>query len=219
MQRHRRLPTRAARCHTERADYLDGSMNAIKRWYAETHQPRAAAPARRPTSIDGMDLFIGLSGARVMPAEALARMNARRDGLRDGQPDARGHARGGGAVRADHGHRAARTTPTRSTTSSRFPGIFRGALDVRARADHRGDEAGRRAGDRRDRRRATSCARTTSSPRSSTATSRPRSPPRWPSRRKRAGRRDGARGDTIGFAAIDARADRGPTEAGRAAAT
>ena len=32
-----------------------------------------------------------------------------------------------------------------------FPGIFRGALDVRARSDHRSDEDGRGAGDRRDR--------------------------------------------------------------------
>ena len=32
-----------------------------------------------------------------------------------------------------------------------FPGIFRGALDVRAQQDHRGDEARRRARDRRDR--------------------------------------------------------------------
>src|SRR3954462_53735 len=56
--------------HTERTDYLDGTMNPLKRWYAEFSNPdrRAGTPAE---VIDGADLFIGLSGARVMPAEAL----------------------------------------------------------------------------------------------------------------------------------------------------
>jgi hypothetical protein len=35
--------------HTERADYLDGSMPAIKRWYAEMSNPEGA-PAARATS-------------------------------------------------------------------------------------------------------------------------------------------------------------------------
>ena len=35
--------------HTERADYLDGSMNAIKRWYAEHDEPGAARRRPRPT--------------------------------------------------------------------------------------------------------------------------------------------------------------------------
>src|SRR4051794_37371811 len=45
---------------TEREDYLDGSMNAMKRWYAETTNPEklAGTPA---DAIRGMDLFIGLS--------------------------------------------------------------------------------------------------------------------------------------------------------------
>ncbi len=60
--------------HTGRADYLDGSMPGIKRWFAENTNPerRTGAPA---DVIDGTDLFVGLSGARVMPPEALARMN------------------------------------------------------------------------------------------------------------------------------------------------
>ncbi len=60
--------------HTTRADYLDGSMPGMKRWFAEATNPdrRAGAPA---DVIDGADLFIGLSGARVMPPAALARMN------------------------------------------------------------------------------------------------------------------------------------------------
>ena len=61
--------------HTKRADYLDGSMPPIKRWFAEATNPerRDGAPAE---VIDGVDLFIGVSGAKVLPAEALTRMNA-----------------------------------------------------------------------------------------------------------------------------------------------
>ncbi len=33
---------------TLREDYLDGSMNSVKRWYAESTN-RSSAPARRPT--------------------------------------------------------------------------------------------------------------------------------------------------------------------------
>src|ERR1700691_221937 len=60
--------------HVQREDYLDGSMNAVKRWFAESPNPecRACAPA---DVIDGADLLIGVSGARALPAEALAKMN------------------------------------------------------------------------------------------------------------------------------------------------
>src|SRR5215216_1460943 len=60
---------------TDRPDYQDGSMPALKRWFAETthKERRSGAPA---DVIEGADLFIGLSGAKVMPAEALDRMAA-----------------------------------------------------------------------------------------------------------------------------------------------
>jgi malate dehydrogenase (oxaloacetate-decarboxylating) len=60
--------------HRERADYSDGSMPAIKRWFAEATNPehRDGGPAEM---IEGADLFVGVSGARVMPAQALSRMN------------------------------------------------------------------------------------------------------------------------------------------------
>src|SRR4051812_42266423 len=58
---------------TEREDYVDGTMPPSKRWYAEGSNPERLA-GRPADVIDGMDLFIGLSGARIMPAEALARM-------------------------------------------------------------------------------------------------------------------------------------------------
>ena len=53
--------------HTERADYLDDTMPPVKRWFAEATNPerRSGGPA---DVIDGADLFIGLSGARVMAA-------------------------------------------------------------------------------------------------------------------------------------------------------
>jgi malate dehydrogenase (oxaloacetate-decarboxylating) len=117
--------------HTSREDYLDGSMPAIKRWFAEATNPerRSGGPA---DVIDGADLFIGLSGARVMPAEALARMN--RDAMvfamanpnpevkpEEAAPYARIIATG----RSDY--------PNQINNVLCFPGIFRGALDVRAR--------------------------------------------------------------------------------------
>jgi malate dehydrogenase (oxaloacetate-decarboxylating) len=117
--------------HTGRADYLDGSMPQIKRWYAEHSNPerRDGAPA---DVIDGTDLFIGLSGARVMPAAALARMN--RDAMvfamanptpEVSPEEARAYARIVATGRSDY--------PNQINNVLAFPGIFRGALDVRAR--------------------------------------------------------------------------------------
>ena len=61
--------------HTERADYLDGSMNAIKRWFAEPTNPEQLRGGAGGRDRRRWTCFIGLSGARVMPAEALARMS------------------------------------------------------------------------------------------------------------------------------------------------
>jgi malate dehydrogenase (oxaloacetate-decarboxylating) len=116
--------------HVDRADYLDGSMNPIKRWYAEQTNPERLS-GRPGDVIDGMDLFVGVSGARVMPAEALARMN--RDAIvfamanpnpevspEEAAPYVRVMATG----RSDY--------PNQINNVLCFPGIFRGALDVRA---------------------------------------------------------------------------------------
>jgi malate dehydrogenase (oxaloacetate-decarboxylating) len=115
---------------TDRADYLDGSMPPVKRHFTELTNPerRTGPPA---AVIDGADLFIGLSGARVMPPEALARMN--RDAMvfamanptpevtpEEAAPYARIIATG----RSDY--------PNQINNVLCFPGIFRGALDVRA---------------------------------------------------------------------------------------
>jgi malate dehydrogenase (oxaloacetate-decarboxylating) len=117
--------------HTERADYLDGTMNPLKRWYAEVSNPDllAGGPA---DVIDGADLFIGLSGARVMPAGALARMNddalvfAMANPTPEVTPEeAAPYARVVATGRSDY--------PNQINNVLAFPGIFRGALDVRAR--------------------------------------------------------------------------------------
>ncbi len=118
--------------HVRREDYLDGSMNSVKRWFAEVTNPecRAGAPA---DVIDGADLLIGVSGARALPAEALSRMN--RDAMvfamanpnpevspEEAAPYVRIMATG----RSDY--------PNQINNVLCFPGIFRGALDVRAPA-------------------------------------------------------------------------------------
>jgi malate dehydrogenase (oxaloacetate-decarboxylating) len=117
--------------HTERADYLDGTMPPVKRWFAESTNPerRSGGPAE---VIEGADLFIGLSGARVMPPEALARMadDAMVFAMANPNPEvtpeeAAPYARIIATGRSDY--------PNQINNVLCFPGIFRGALDVRAR--------------------------------------------------------------------------------------
>jgi malate dehydrogenase (oxaloacetate-decarboxylating) len=116
--------------HTEREDYLDGSMNATKRWFAEATNPecRSGAPA---DVIDGADLLIGVSGARALPAEALARMNSEAMVFAMANPnpevnpeEAAPYVRIMATGRSDY--------PNQINNVLCFPGIFRGALDVRA---------------------------------------------------------------------------------------
>jgi len=116
---------------TERADYQDGSMTAIKRWFAESTNgdKRSGGPA---DVIEGADLFVGLSGARVMPADALGRMadDAMVFAMANPTPEvtpeeAEPYARIIATGRSDY--------PNQINNVLCFPGIFRGALDVRAR--------------------------------------------------------------------------------------
>jgi malate dehydrogenase (oxaloacetate-decarboxylating) len=115
---------------TNRSDYLDGSMPAIKRWYAEATNPDGVAGTPADV-IGGMDLLIGLSGARVFPPEALARMNkdamvfAMANPTPEVSPEeAAPYARIIATGRSDY--------PNQINNVLAFPGIFRGALDVRA---------------------------------------------------------------------------------------
>ncbi|HYZ67470.1 MAG TPA: malic enzyme-like NAD(P)-binding protein, partial [Mycobacterium sp.] len=82
--------------------------------------------------IDGADLFIGLSGARVLPAAALARMAPAAMVFAMANPDpeihpdvARHYARVVATGRSDF--------PNQINNVLAFPGIFRGALDAGAR--------------------------------------------------------------------------------------
>ncbi|HEV3229025.1 MAG TPA: NAD-dependent malic enzyme [Solirubrobacteraceae bacterium] len=118
--------------HTERSDYLDGTMHPVKRWYAEVtnRERRSGGPA---DVIEGADLFIGLSGAAVLPAEALARMNDDPMVFAMANPnpevapeEAAPYVRIMATGRSDY--------PNQINNVLAFPGIFRGALDVRARA-------------------------------------------------------------------------------------
>ncbi len=116
--------------HTGRADYLDGSMPPQKRWFAEATNPegRVGGPA---DVLDGMDLFVGLSGARVMDPAALGRMAP--DGMvfamanpnpEVAPEEAARYARIVATGRSDY--------PNQINNVLCFPGVFRGALDVRA---------------------------------------------------------------------------------------
>jgi malate dehydrogenase (oxaloacetate-decarboxylating) len=115
----------------EREDYLDGTMHPVKRALAEAGNPEHRS-GRPVDVIDGTDLFIGLSGARVMPADALARMNpdplvfAMANPTPEVAPeDAAPYARVMATGRSDY--------PNQINNVLCFPGVFRGALDVRAR--------------------------------------------------------------------------------------
>jgi malate dehydrogenase (oxaloacetate-decarboxylating) len=117
---------------TEREDYLDGTMNPIKRWYAEVSNPERLQ-GRPQDVIDGMDLFIGLSGARIMPPEALARMadDAMVFAMANPTPEvspeeAAPYVRVMATGRSDYANQINNVLA--------FPGVFRGALDVRARS-------------------------------------------------------------------------------------
>jgi malate dehydrogenase (oxaloacetate-decarboxylating) len=116
--------------HVKREDYLDGTMNAVKRWFAEATNPecRDGAPAE---VIDGADLLIGVSGARALPPEALARMAPEAMVFAMANPNPEVHPEEAAPYvrimatgRSDY--------PNQINNVLCFPGIFRGALDVRA---------------------------------------------------------------------------------------
>ncbi len=108
-------------------------MNSVKRWYAEVDQPRAAHRQRRQTRSRAPTCSIGLSGARALPVEALAKMNedAMVFAMANPNPEvipeeAAPYVRIMATGRSDY--------PNQINNVLCFPGIFRGALDVRAKA-------------------------------------------------------------------------------------
>ncbi len=115
---------------TARSDYLDGTMTPIKRWYSENTNPEqiSGGPAE---AIVGTDLIIGLSGAKVIEPAALATMRpdpmifAMANPNPEISPEqAAPYARIIATGRSDY--------PNQINNVLCFPGVFRGALDVRA---------------------------------------------------------------------------------------
>ena len=114
----------------DREDYLDGTMTAVKRALAPALERRSGALI---DVIEGTDLLIGVSGARILPAEALGRMNPDPIVFALANPDpevppeeALQYARILATGRSDY--------PNQINNVLCFPGVFRGALDVRATA-------------------------------------------------------------------------------------
>ncbi len=115
---------------TTRPDYESGEMTGIKRWFAENSNPEHLLGTPDEV-IEGMDLFIGLSGPGVIEAKSLDKMN--RDAIvfamanptpevmpEEAAPYVRIMATG----RSDY--------PNQINNVLCFPGIFRGALDAGA---------------------------------------------------------------------------------------
>jgi malate dehydrogenase (oxaloacetate-decarboxylating) len=116
---------------TERNDYLDGSMSGIKRWYAENSNPEKISGGPNDV-LEGADLLIGLSGPGVIRPEALDKMNPNAMVFAMANPDPEVTPEEAGPKvkimatgRSDY--------PNQINNVLCFPGIFRGALDVRAR--------------------------------------------------------------------------------------
>ncbi len=116
----------------DRQDYLDGTMHPVKRALAEETNPERRAGGVGDV-LDGADLFIGLSGARVIDASELGRMNpdpivfAMANPVPEVLPEeAAPYTRILATGRSDY--------PNQINNVLCFPGLFRGALDARASA-------------------------------------------------------------------------------------
>jgi len=117
--------------HTGRDDYEAGSMNGPKRWLAEHTNPGRRDGSPRHV-IEGTDLFIGLSGPGIVDAADLQKMNpdpfvfAMANPNPEVRPEEAGpHVRVMATGRSDY--------PNQINNVLAFPGVFRGALDARAK--------------------------------------------------------------------------------------
>jgi len=118
--------------HPGREDYESGAMNAPKTWLAEnTNQERRPGP---PADVlEGTDLFIGLSGPGIITAKDLQRMNDDPFVFAMANPNPEVHPEEAAPyVRVMATGRS--DFPNQINNVLAFPGIFRGALDVRAQA-------------------------------------------------------------------------------------
>jgi malate dehydrogenase (oxaloacetate-decarboxylating) len=116
--------------HSERDDYESGSMNAPKTWLAEnTNASMRSGPPSEV--IEGADLFIGLSGPGIITAHDLEKMAP--------EPFVFAMANPNPEVRPEEAAPYVRVMatgrsdfPNQINNVLAFPGVFRGALDVRA---------------------------------------------------------------------------------------
>jgi malate dehydrogenase (oxaloacetate-decarboxylating) len=116
--------------HSSRSDYLEGSMNTPKTWLAE-HTNLEQVDGTIAGAIAGRDLFIGLAGPGLVTAEAIQSMNPDPFVFAMANPDpevrpeeAAPFVRVMATGRSDY--------PNQINNVLAFPGVFRGALDVRA---------------------------------------------------------------------------------------
>src|SRR5919201_2235575 len=117
--------------NSDRADYEDGTMNVPKTWLAENTN-REGRVGSVADALEGADLFVGLSGPGIVEARDLGRMNpdpivfAMANPTPEVNPEeAAPYVRVMATGRSDY--------PNQINNVLAFPGIFRGALDVRAR--------------------------------------------------------------------------------------
>jgi malate dehydrogenase (oxaloacetate-decarboxylating) len=115
---------------TERADYADGSMSGIKRWFAENTNDEKLSGGPNEV-IEGCDLFIGVSGPGLIEPESLGKMSddaivfAMANPIPEVMPEeAERYVRIMATGRSDY--------PNQINNVLCFPGIFRGALDAGA---------------------------------------------------------------------------------------
>jgi malate dehydrogenase (oxaloacetate-decarboxylating) len=115
---------------TSREDYQSGEMTEIKRWYAEHSNPEQIS-GQPDEVIEGMDLFVGLSGPGIIKPESLEKMNDDAIVFAMANPnpevmpeDAAPYVRIMATGRSDY--------PNQINNVLAFPGIFRGALDAGA---------------------------------------------------------------------------------------
>ena len=128
---HHRLSTRAARCTSSARTTSTGACRRSSGRWRRATQPRAPVGRRRRRDRRRRPARSACRGARVMPASALAADEPGPDRVRDGQPDpevspeeAARYARILATGRSDY--------PNQINNVLCFPGVFRGALDVRA---------------------------------------------------------------------------------------
>src|SRR3954468_5368764 len=116
--------------HRGRSDYQEGTMNVPKTWLAE-HTNSDDCEGGVKEILNGRDLFIGLSGPGLIEAADLQRMNP--------DPFVFAMANPNPEVRPEEAAPYVRVMatgcsdyPNQINNVLAFPGIFRGALDVRA---------------------------------------------------------------------------------------